>query len=294
TPAAGAPTAGTSAAGTSAAGAPAAGAPAAGTPPAGGGDALPPGREGEIASRLPRLTGEEEAVWLTAPSGRFVVLRRAPKRAQTLRGAIVLVPSAQAFIDQWALSRTLRELPVPGGYLTFALQVPLSPPAGASPPPAPTTITATGVDTSPITPSTPLCERLTATLALAVQAAPPLIALVAESGSADAALACFSTGLPADIKAFAAVGRWQGRLADLRVPSIEFIPGLDRQAQVLAARRASAPQPADAPPHRQVTMDGVDRYFQGAETELAQRLRGWLDHLPRPPPPPGRKPPLAS
>ncbi len=244
---------------------------------------------------LPRLTGEEELVWLTAPSGRFFVLRRLPTRAKPpTRGAIVLVPNSQAFIDQLPVSRRLRELPLAGGYLTFAVQVPLEPPVAPSMPPPVATATATGVDTSPIAAPAPLCERLTATLALVAQAAPPFIALVAEGSSADAALACFTTGLPADINAFAAVGRWQGRLEDLKVPSIEFIPSLDARARALAARRANAPYSADAPAHRQVQIDGVNRYFQGAEHELAQRLRGWLDHLPRPPPPPEPKRSLAS
>ena len=92
-----------------------------------------PGREGEIVPRLPEFASEEELVWLNADGGRFFAFRRSPANGLTLRGAMLIVSDPEAFIDQQAVTRALREIPARGAWQTLALQVPLAA-APAAPP----------------------------------------------------------------------------------------------------------------------------------------------------------------
>ena len=285
--------------------APAADATAPATPPpaadapvatAGAEDKGLPGREGELVPRLPLLASDEELVWLNAEGARFFAFRRPPGQGQAPRGALLIVPDPEAFIDQHAVTRALREMPAQGAWLTLALQVPLAAPPAVSPvaavPPDPA---AAPPPTSAAPPpaSDPLCARVGAALALLQSTSPPLIALVAQDDSAARVLACYPDGLPPGLGAFAAIGRWAGKLAALKVPSIEFVASLDPVARREAARRAAAPRDAKAAPHRLVELDAATRQFGGAEAELAKRLRGWLEKLPVPPPPTD-KPPKVS
>ena len=252
------------------------------------------GREGELVSRLPALVGDEELVWLNAPDGRFFAFRRSPADGQPLRGALLIVPDPKALSAQQAVPRALREMPARGAWQTLALQVPL---AAAMAAPAAVTPPATDAASPPATAPAdaaptldPLCARVAAALALLQSTSPPLIALVAQDDNAARVLACYADGLPAEIRAFATIGRWPGKLAALKVPSIEFVASLDPVARREAARRAAAPREAKAPPHRLVELDAATRQFGGAEAELAKRLRGWLEKLPVPPPPTDKPP----
>jgi hypothetical protein len=108
------------------------------------------------------------------------------------------------------------------------------------------------------------------------------VVLAAGGASADAVLACAPGGVPAGVDAFAAFGRWQGPPTALTVPTIEFVPTRDPVALAAATRRADAPREESAPPYRLVELEAADGRFDGAESELAKRLRGWLDKLPPP------------
>ena len=245
-----------------------------------------PGREGEIVPRLPEFASEEELVWLNADGGRFFAFRRSPANGLTLRGAMLIVSDPEAFIDQQAVTRALREIPARGAWQTLALQVPLAA-APAAPPaaePAASPSEPAPAVAAPASATDPLCARVSAALALLQSTSPPLIALVAQDNNVARVLACYADGLPPAIGAFAAIGRWAGKLEALKVPSIEFVASLDPVGRREAARRAAAPRPANAPPHRLVELDAATRQFGGAETDLAKRLRGWLEKLPVPPP----------
>ena len=246
-----------------------------------GKDPTPADREAEITPRLPQLTVDDELVWLNADSTRFFAFKRLPAKAAKPRGAILIVPGPRAFIDQHPGTTQLREIPAAGGWLTLALQVPLQAevaPAQA-PPPAP--------DATPPRPANapvdPLCARITAALAFVDATKPPLIALVAEGDSADRTQACFADGFPPNVHAFAAVGRWRGKLEGIKVPSIEFVPALDSAAISEADRRVKSARQPNSPAHRRVDIDAADRAFKGAEVDVAKRLRGWLEKLPPPP-----------
>ena len=249
-----------------------------------------PGREGEILPRLPALASDEELVWLNAEGARFFAFRRPPPNGKTPRGAVLIVPDPRAFIDQQAVTRALRDIPARGAWLTLALQVPLAAtPAAPQPPTPPPADPANPPATPPVVAAAssttdPLCGRLAAALALLESTSPPLIALVAQDDNAARALACYPDGLPPGIGAFAAIGRWAGKLEGLKIPSIEFVASLDPVGRREAARRAAAPRGANAPPHRMVELDAATRAFGGAEEDLAKRLRGWLERLPVPPP----------
>jgi len=244
-------------------------------------ETIPADREAEITPRLPELTVDDELVWLNADSARFFAFKRLPAKAAKPQGAILIVPGPRAFIDQHPGTTQLREIPAAGGWLTLALQVPLQAEVAPEQAPAPAS------DATPPTPANapvdPLCARITAALAFVDATKPPLIALVAEGESADRAQACFADGFPPNVRAFAAVGRWRGKLDGLKVPSIEFVPALDPVAIREADRRRKTARQPNTPPHRRVDIDAADRAFKGGEVDVAKRLRGWLEKLPPPP-----------
>lgn len=251
---------------------------------AAGADA-PPSREQELAALLPRLTHEDELLWLEAGADRFFAFRREPRKGKP-RGAILIVPSPGRFIDELPLVRRLREDPPAGGYTTLAVQPPLAAPPAAARADAPTASdgdeSATEAPAAAPVADAVLCARLGAALAALTAEGVPMVALAAGDGSADAVLACEPGRLPERVDAFAALGRWQGRTAELAVPSIEFVPLRDPAAVAAAARRAEARRADTAPPHRRVDVDAADGRFDGAEEEIAKRLRGWLEKLPAP------------
>jgi len=223
------------------------------------------GREHELSALLPRLTLDDELLWLEAEGERFFAFRRTPLRGKP-RGAILVVPAPGRFIDETALIRSLRSLPPAGGYSTLAVQPPLTDAAA----------------TASAAKGGALCPRLAAALtALAAEGA-PLVAVAAEAGSVQAVLDCNAGAPPSGVQAFAAIGHWQGDFDRLGVPSIEFVPMRDAAAVAAAERRAAKPVAEDAPPRRRVDLDGVDRHFDGADVEVAKRLRGWLERLPPP------------
>lgn len=217
--------------------------------------AAPPSREDELAALLPRLTREDELLWLEAGAERFFAFRREPRSGKP-RGAILIVPAPGRFIDELPLVRRLREDPPAGGYTTLAVQAPLAAEPAA---PSAAAVDEAGVGTDAAkgaedaaagasavpAAGAALCARIGAALAALTAEGVPMVALAAGGGSADAVLACEPGGLPAGVAAFAAIGR------------------LDT-----------------APPHRRVDIDAADGRFDGAEEEVAKRLRGWLEKLP--------------
>ncbi len=240
------------------------------------------GREHELSALLPRLALEDELLWLEADGERFFAFRRTPTRNKP-RGAILIVPAPGRFIDETALIRSLRSLPPAGGYSTLAVQPPLT----AAAPPArtaePTPDAGTAPDaTAAAAGGDALCARLTAALAAIAAEGAPLVAIAAEAGSVQAVLDCNAGAPPPGVQAFAAIGRWQGSFDRLGVPSIEFVPMRDAAAVAAAERRSAKPVAEDAPPRRRVDLDGVDGHFDGADVEVAKRLRGWLERLPPP------------
>lgn len=252
--------------------------------------AAPPSREDELAALLPRLTREDELLWLEAGAERFFAFRREPRSGKP-RGAILIVPAPGRFIDELPLVRRLREHPPAGGYTTLAVQAPLAvepaaPPAAAVDEAGADTDAAKGAEDAAAGASAvpaagaALCARIGAALAALSAEGVPMVALAAGGGSADAVLACEPGGLPVGIAAFAAIGRWEGNANALSVPSIEFVPSRDPTALAAAERRADARRADTAPPHRRVDIDAADGRFDGAEEEVAKRLRGWLEKLP--------------
>lgn len=229
------------------------------------------GREHELSVLLPRLTLDDELLWLEAGGERFFAFRRAPAQDKP-RGAILIVPAPGRFIDETPLIRSLRSLPPAGGYSTLAVQLPLGEEAAS----------AATSEQAPAAGGGALCARLSAALtALAAEGA-PLVAVAAEAGSVQAVLDCNAGAPPPGVQAFAAIGRWQGSFDKLDVPSIEFVPMRDAVAVAAAERRAAKPAGEGAPPRRRIDLDGADRHFDGADVEVAKRLRGWLERLPPP------------
>ncbi len=243
-----------------------------------GADIVVTDREAEFAKLAPRLAVGDELQWLEATGHEFVALQRKPRQGPP-KGAILIVPAPQELLDQRELTRSLRSLPPAGGFVTLAMQPPL-----AAAPAAEAGAEANETATPPL--HAELCARVSAALA-ALEASlhdvkTPLIAIAAADASVPAVLGCAAAGLPADVRAFAAIGRWQGDFGALPVPSIEFVPTLDTAAVRAAERRAALPLADTTPPRRRVDLDGVDGRLDGAGEDVAKRLRGWLERLPPP------------
>ncbi len=248
-------------------------------------------REAELTILLTRLVADDELQWLEADGGKFFAFSRKPKKGKP-KGAILIVPAPGEFIDQSALIRTLRGLPPAGGFQTLAMQPPLKPAAAApTPSVAEPAEAATGETDSAAAPSAEpastavagqFCPRVAAALAALTADAAPLLVIVTAGDSTSALLGCYPDGLPSTVHAVAAVGGWQGSVATLKVPFIEFVPQRDPIAVAAADRRDAVPVEEGAPPQRRVDLHGIDRYFSGADVEVAKRLRGWLEHLPPP------------
>ncbi len=238
-------------------------------------------REAEFAKLVPRLAAGDELQWLEAAGHKFVALQRKPRQGPP-KGAILIVPAPQELLDQRELTRSLRRLPPAGGFVTLAMQPPLAPmpatEAGAEP------ADSNEAATSPL--RAEFCARVTAALTALETALDgvkaPLIAIAATDASVPAVLDCEASGLPAGVRAFAAIGRWQGDFGELPVPSIEFVPTLDAVAMQAAERRAALPLADTTPPRRRVDLDGIDGRLDGAGEDVAKRLRGWLERLPPP------------
>ena len=248
-------------------------------------------RETELTTRLPQLVAEDELQWLEADGGKFFAFNRKPKKGKP-RGAILIVPAPGEFIDQRALIRTLRGLPPAGGFQTLAMQPPLkrvadgaaAAPSVADAAQAATEETATpdAAPTGALPIAAGFCPRVAAALAALSAEGAPMLAIVTADDSTPALLGCYPDGLPSTVHALAAVGGWQGSVAALKVPFIEFVPERDPAAVAAADRRAAVPVEDGAPPRRRVDLHGIDRYFGGADVDIAKRLRGWLEHLPPP------------
>lgn len=258
--------------------------------------------EAELATLAPRLAPGDELQWLDAAGRKFAAFRRTPRKGPP-KGAILIVPAPAELLDQRELTHSLRLAPPAGGFVTLALQPPLGPVEAAASAAADEKEEAPAEDaadkesaatadtvaaTVPAVPAVhaDFCPRVAAAYA-ALEASlegaqTPLVAIAAADASVPAVLACYPDGLPAGVNAFAAIGRWQGDLGGLAVPAIEFVPGLDPAAVAAADRRAALPLAEDAPPRRRVDLDGFDRRLDGAGTEVAKRLRGWLERLPPP------------
>ncbi len=260
-------------------------------------------REAEYARIAPHLAVGDELRWLEVESRKFVALIRKPRQGPP-RGALLIVPAPEELVDRREPVRSLRMLPPAGGFVTLALQPPLGaipvPAEAAAAPPqaaadadaAATPEAQAAVDTEvPAAPVHPeFCPRVAAALTAlraaltppADGAAPPLVAIVAADASVPVVLGCYTEGLPADVSAFAALGRWSGDFGGLAVPSIEFVPLRDPVAVKAADARAALPLAAAAPARRRVDVEGVDSRLEGAGEDIAKRLRGWLEHLPPP------------
>lgn len=251
-------------------------------------------REAELAAIVPRLTAADELQWLGEGEQKFFAFRRVPQTGQP-KGAILIVPATQDYIDERELTRQLRTLPPAGGFTTLALQPPLAVDVAAAEDgktsaedakedaeetPRTGAADAAAIAAAPVHPA--FCPRLAAALAALAADQPPLLAIVAEGASMTAVLGCHPQGLPDTVTAVAAIGAWQGDWSTLTQPTLDLVPDLDPTAVRAADSREARPRADDAPPRRRVDLVGVDRRFIGAGEDIAKRVRGWLERLPAP------------
>lgn len=240
--------------------------------------------ETEYAARAPRSPMGDELLWLEAAGRKFPALMRTP-RSGAPRGGLLVVPGPRELIERRDSVRQLRIWAAAGGYIALALQPPFAGGARAVEPPAAAGAEPDGQSTAVAAVHPDFCARLAAARAAlhaALQngapAEPPRIAVAAVDANVDAVLACYAEeGLPSEIVALAAVGRWTGDFGTLAIPTVEFVPLCDARAVAAADRRAAQPRARAVPARRRVDLDGVGAQWDGAAEDLAKRVRGWLD-----------------
>ena len=218
-------------------------------------------RETAIAAVLERLgvAGQVEVVKGNDES--FLTLVTSPHRSETPVGAVLLIPAPPGAVSD-TLLLALVEAPTASGWLTMAMQ----------PPP---TKLATSDDTSD-----EFCARLAASLKFLQTRQVMPVVLAGIGRSVDHSLACYAGKLPAEIAGVVGIGRWHSSLKALELPVLDVPPAADREAQQTARQRTVTAEGRARSDYRQISIDAVDDRFEGAEAEVAKRLRGWLTQLP--------------
>ena len=203
-----------------------------------------------------------DAVYLAQPSGhKFLGLYTEAKKA---RAAVIVVHGLGIHPD-WALIGTLRsELP-DHGYTTLSIQMPVL------------AADAKGEDYPALFGDA--AERLAAAVAWLKTKGYTKIALASHSMGARMSNHFLAANPASGIAAWIAVGISSGEFADagtFRFPVLDIygerdfpqvLQKADARAAVLAKNKGSA----------QIEVQGADHYFGGRETELATRMRQFLD-----------------
>lgn len=214
-------------------------------------------RENAIVAVLERLAvaGQVEVVQSNDKS--FLTWVTPPHRSNTPVGAVLLIPAPPGAVSD-TLLLALVEAPTASGWLTMAMQ-----PPGTTP------------DTSD-----EFCARLAASLKFLQTRQVMSVVLTGIGRSVDHSLACYAGKLPAEIAGVVGIGRWHSSLKALELPVLDVPPAADREAQRSARERTVTAQGRARSAYRQISIDAVDDRFEGAEAEVAKRLRGWLAQLP--------------
>ena len=216
----------------------------------------------------PAADDAHEIVALEADGKPFHAFERTARHVPTAHGAVLIIPDfSRATAPSHELINALREAPAAGGWGTLAIELPI----------VPLTASAAAVTEA----ASALCPRLTASLAHIAGRKLTRTVVVGVGASFDYAMACFKDKLPADIVGVVGVGAWQHEIKDPKLPIFDVVPTLDPHATRLADIRRQAALTVSPSVYRQASIDGVDRWFIGAEVEVAKRLRGWLTQLPR-------------
>ena len=217
-------------------------------------------RETAIAAVLERLgvAGQVEVVQSNDES--FLTLVTPPHRSNTPVGAVLLIPAPPGAVSD-TLLLALVEAPTASGWLTMAMQPPATTPATN--------------DTSD-----EFCARLAASLKFLQTRQVMPVVLAGIGRSVDHSLACYAGKLPVEIAGVVGIGRWHSSLKALELPVLDVPPAADRQAQQAARQRTVTAEGRAQSAYRQISIDAADDRFEGAEAEVAKRLRGWLTQLP--------------
>ena len=214
-------------------------------------------RENAIAAVLERLgvAGQVEVVQSNDES--FLTWVTPPHRSNTPVGAVLLIPAPPGAVSD-TLMLALVDAPTASGWLTMAMQ-----PPGTTP------------DTSD-----EFCARLAASLKFLQTRQIMSVVLTGIGRSVDHSLACYAGKLPVEIAGVVGIGRWHSSLKALELPVLDVPPAADREAQRSARERTVTAEGRARSAYRQISIDAVDDRFEGAEAEVAKRLRGWLAQLP--------------
>jgi hypothetical protein len=221
-------------------------------------------REAAIAKVLTHRGIAGEVVSVPSGDKTFLALLTAPPKSIAPQGAVLLLPHVQGAVSD-PLVLALAAAPPASGWLTMVMQ----PPAGAASMPA---------DSKNV-----LCARITASLKfLQARGALPVV-LLGVGRSFELSRACFGDQTPAEIEGLVGLGRWQGELTAAQTSLLDIPPTADPIALRSAQQRATVAATRAQSTYRQIQIDALDERFDGAETEIAKRLRGWLIQLPRKP-----------
>lgn len=258
---------------TPAAAAPSAAAPAgaaaaavgAGLPPGAADKALPAPPEPLLLARFEAQTLPPDFIKLGDDAAPFLARYRAATKPPA-KGAVLFIPAPGRFIgDDAVIAAALAELPG-GGWSVLAVQTPLL-----------SAIATT--EQYDETHAQALTRAKQGLEYLATQQSSATV-VVGRAGSVELAReVALAAGESA---ALAALGPWNGRLGESKMPLLDVSPARERVSLARAGERKQEASRAKLAVYKQVVLIGADQRYIGFEVEIARRIRGFAEHLPPP------------
>ena len=219
-------------------------------------------REQAIFELIERKALSDEFLLLGAREQPFIV-RFERARGPTPRGALLFVPSRGAFVGTDAMTDALfRRFPL-NGWSVLAVQ-PMLLARGAD------------LDEYEALAET-AAARIRDAIQFLIEDGISRIVVAGDSAGATLLRQCLQNGVPPEVSAFAALGRWQGEIDDL--PMLELIGTRDDLAATTSRRREKDAARRAFDQYRLVVLGGADGRYLGFEDEIAQRIRGWIERL---------------
>ena len=198
-----------------------------------------------------------------------ILARYAKAGRDPAKGAALFLPAPGQFIgDDAVIAAALRLLPA-AGWSVLAVQLPLLPAA------------ATTVDYA--AQHDEALARAGAALAYLGRDAPPILIVIGRADNVEVARELAGDGTRSGVRAVAALGPWAGKVGDSPLPLFDLSADRDSSLLARADARSQEARSHKHPAYKQFILVGADRHYHGFEDEIARRIQGWAEHLPKPP-----------
>jgi hypothetical protein len=213
--------------------------------------------EHQIAERLQLSLVGGEIVWIENSTEKFLGIYR-PADEQPPQGAIVITSPPGTVVDSLSLLRILAESSARSGWTALSIQQPLP-----------------NFDDEAASTSKALA-RLNAAIGYVYEKNIENIIIVGVAKGADIAIRYVVESTPVGVVGMVGLGFWQGDLQGTEIAVLDVVGTRDK--------RALAQQQSRIAKNRQRTIAvnsfeiaGADPEFTGYESQVAKRIRGWLD-----------------